>query len=361
MAAAAKRKLVSIPDSSTSPKLEPVVDPPSEGDIASVVTAQKRTPKPASPPPREVLDMSQIEQLELTQPKEVIEELITTPGLWLVIGAQKAGKTILSVQAALDYHAGSAFLGHYRMLESRSAFVIEQDDPAGITSVQKILKAYRGLRHPKKFHAPKKPDFILGEGFIEWLENEIRHRDVGLVVLDSYTAMRARRQHGGDIVKEESDDFTLLNALAKRAGCLILVLHHPSKTSAALDWDQQSAGTFAIGAAVDGLLRISRFRDLAINAPERLLQVRGRHIAGEEMVLRFVKDTLSYELVMHGSASALYPEIQILERNFRGRMFAPKDVVNETGMSRSMVHRILDRLVFSNVLDRPFHGQYQFR
>jgi hypothetical protein len=173
------------------------------------------------------------------------------------------------------------------MLESRSALVIEQDDPAGIAAIQDILNVYPGVLHPKKFYAPEKPDFILGEGFIEWLENEIRQRDIGLVVLDSYTAMRTRRQQTSDIVKEESDDFTLLNALAKRAGCVILVLHHLSKSSVTLDWDQQGAGTFAIGAAVDGLLRISRFRDLPSNAPERLVQVRGRHISGEEIVLRF--------------------------------------------------------------------------
>jgi hypothetical protein len=48
------------------------------------------------------------------------------------------------VQVALDYHAGRAFLQHYRMLESRAALVIEQDDPAGMASLQDILRAYPG-------------------------------------------------------------------------------------------------------------------------------------------------------------------------------------------------------------------------
>lgn len=75
-------------------------------------------PAPKAPPRAEILDMSQIERLKLVQPKEVIDGLLATPGLWLTIGAQKTGKTILAVQLALDYHAGNTFLQHYRMLES---------------------------------------------------------------------------------------------------------------------------------------------------------------------------------------------------------------------------------------------------
>jgi hypothetical protein len=215
------------------------------------------------------------------------------------------------------------------------------------------------VRHPGSFFAVKKPDFVLGEGFIEWLEKEIRARDIGLVVLDSYTKMRAHRQRGGDIVKEESDDFTMLNELGKRTRCLIFVLHHPSKGSAALDWDQQGAGTYGIGAAVDGAFSISRFRELAINAPERLLRVRGRHLGGEEMVLRFVEEKLSYDLVMSGSASSHYPDVLALERHFAGRVFSPNDVTKETGMGRATVHRLIERLLYGNVLSRSRYGEYR--
>jgi hypothetical protein len=315
-------------------------------------------PQPEQRPEPEILNLTQIEEMKLVQPKHAIQGLVTTPGAWLVLGAMKAGKTILSMQMALDYHAGNDFLGHYKMLESRAALVIEQDDPAGLASIQAILRVYPGLRRPADFNAVAKPDFVLGEGFTEWLEKQIRQREVGLVVLDSYTKMRARRQPGGDIVKQESDDFTLLNTLAQRTGCLILILHHPSKGSVSLDWDQQGAGTFAIGAAVDGLMKITRFRDLPVKAPERLVQVRGRHIQGAEMLVRFKEETLSYDLLLEGSAAQFYPEIQSLKRHFTSRTFAPKDVVNETGMGRSTVHRVIDRLLYGNVLTRRGYGEY---
>jgi hypothetical protein len=319
-------------------------------------------PPPGEAPTRvEILDMSQVMSEKLIRPREAVEGLITAPGNWLLVGAMKAGKTILAIQMALDYHVRHSFLGNFRMLESRAVLIIEQDDPAGLASVQDILLVYPGVRDPPKFRVVKNPAFTLGEAFFAWLEEEIHTHDIGLVVIDSYTKLRARRPHGTDIVKVESEDFTMCNEVAKRTNCLCLVLHHPSKTSASLDWDQQAAGTYGIGAAVDGMFRISRFRDLPINAGERLLQVRGRHTDGAEMVLKFVKETLSYKLLLTGAASSHYPDARMLERFFSARTFSPKDVMTETGMSRATITRIIDRLVFGNVLDREGYGSYRFR
>ena len=138
-----------------------------EQEEAKLRAQYAKPPEPAPEPRAEILDMSGIEQEKVVQPKYVIEGLVTTPGAWLIVGAMKAGKTVLAVQMALDYHAGNTFLQSYRMLESRAALVIEQDDPAGLASIQDIIRVYPGIRHPESFFAVKKPDFVLGEGFIE--------------------------------------------------------------------------------------------------------------------------------------------------------------------------------------------------
>jgi RecA-family ATPase len=308
----------------------------------------------------QILTMSNLAERRLTPPSYVVDGLITTPGAWLLVGAQKTGKTILALRLALDYHAGNSFLGEYKMLDSRSALVVEQDDPSGLASIQRIVQSYPGVTHPDSFLVVANPSFVLGDGFRQWLHKEIQAREIGLVILDSYTALRGARQSGGDVVKVESVDFGSLDALAKRTDCLFVIIHHPSKTSAALDWDQQAAGSFAIGAAVEGMIRISRYRDLAPNATERLVQIRARHTDGHDMVLKFCKETLSYEFVMDGSAAAIYPEIQMLKRHFSGRTFTPSEVTKETGMSRSAVFRLIERLVHADVLSRRGYGQYEF-
>jgi hypothetical protein len=277
----------------------------------------------------DILDLTQLQEKKLAPPKYIVEGLLTGPGTWQVMGPQKSGKTILAVQLALDYHAGRPFLDEYKMRESRAALIIEQDDPGGLASIQSIVRAYPGITYPDQFLTVNGPNYILGEGSNELLERQIRDRDIGLVVLDSYTAMRGHRQRGGDVVKEEMNEFGMLNVLAKRANCLILIVHHPSNAGRQRDWDAQGAGTYAIGAAVDGTIRIGRFgEDLPGNAPERLLQVRPRHGETVEMVLRFCKETLSYKLVLASSAAANYPDILALQRHFRDRSFSPAE--NET-------------------------------
>src|SRR5438034_342199 len=77
--------------------------------------------------------------------------------------------------------------------------------------------------------------------------------------------------------KAEQQELTEHDALAKRTGCAILLIHHTSKGSAGLDWSEKAAGTFAMSAATESQINISRFAEMDIAAPERLVRIRGRH------------------------------------------------------------------------------------
>jgi RecA-family ATPase len=155
--------------------------------------------------------------------------------------------------------------------------------------------------------------FLLGPDFLDWLKAEILKLKLKLVVVDSYTALREARR-GQDIVKIEQTDMLLLDQLGKETNCLIVIIHHGSKGSIPLDWTEQFAGTFAMSAAVESIIHISRFADLDSHAPERLVRVRGRHLRGTEFVLRFREALLDYEYVLESSAAALYPLITQLQR-----------------------------------------------
>src|ERR1035438_738372 len=112
--------------------------------------------------------------------------------------------------------------------------------------------------------------------FIGWLRAEIASKKLRLVVLDSYTAMRAVRT-GTDIVKAEQIDMRLLDSLAKETGCAVLIVHHDSKTSEGQQWALKGAGTFAMTGATEALIHVTRFTDeLADNALARRLCGGGR-------------------------------------------------------------------------------------
>lgn len=256
-----------------------------------------------------VVTLDELAKMKLPQATFLIENILTGPGAWSLIGSHKTGKTLFAAQLALSYHAPVPFLDYYRTLESRAVLFIEQDDPAGLATVRDILNHSPIPKNPLKFFTVEHADFVIGDKLIAFLEREIRDRDLGLIVLDSYTRMRPTHGAGVDIVKAEASHFGILDALGKRAGCVILILHHRSRGNAALDWSEQSAGTYAIGASTEGEIHISRFRELSATAPERLIQIRGRRSEGLEAVLRFRPATLDYEFVLEGAAATLYPSL----------------------------------------------------
>jgi hypothetical protein len=71
-----------------------------------------------------------------------------------------------------------------------------------------------------------------------------------------------------------------------RSNTLILpaCLSDAPDLTAAKHWSQQAAETFAMGAATEAQIFISRFSELESAAPERLVHVRGRHGKGAIVV-----------------------------------------------------------------------------
>lgn len=138
-----------------------------------------------------------------------------------------------------------------------------------------------------------------------------------------------------------------------------MILHHVSHGRAGQDWCDKAAGTYAIGQSTEGQIVIERFRDLEVDAPERLVRARGRR-TDKEMLIRFDKATLSYDFLLDGSAASLWPDIRLLQRQFGVRTFTPKDLTMELGIPRPSGHRLLNRLLAAGILRRRGYGDYNF-
>ena len=235
--------------------------------------------------------------------------------------------------------------------------MVEQDDPAGVSSVKAILERSEVPTTGIPFHlVTEAPQF--GSAVISWLEGHIAALSLLLVVLDSYTALRGPRPKGVDIVKAEQLDLRQLDALAKRTRCVIRVITHSSKGSAGLDWSEKAAGTFAMSAATESQIHVSRFPELESAAAERLVRIRGRHSEDLEIVLRFRKETLDYAIVLEGGASTLYPTLLQLQTTFGRESFGPKELSQATGSSRATAHRIIERLSRAAAFQKRSHGDY---
>jgi putative DNA primase/helicase len=285
---------------------EPKPDSPEEhtqvkAEEKRKVTGIHANGKQAKPVPT-VLGIEDLLKLDVPVPEMAIESMLPKSGASLLVGAAKSGKTILAVQRALAIATGKPLFGYYKVLSQGAALIIEQDDPSGAATIKTILQS-AGVKGGIPLYVVPRVPFTFGDTFLEWLEQQISDLFLRYAVLDSYTSLRGPRGAGVDIVKAEQTDLTKLDALGKRTGCAIDVIHHSSKGSAALDWSEKAAGTFAMSAATEAQTHVSRFADLEGAAPERLVRVRGRHSTDVELVLRFRAETLDFEHVLEGGAA----------------------------------------------------------
>jgi hypothetical protein len=307
-----------------------------------------------------IFNFKEIMHLNVTEAQPLIEGIGLYPGANLIVAAPKCGKTLTVAQFSISLATGEALYGQFRVLRPGPVLIVAQDDPAGAASTKQILQRSRVPLDDNTplYVAPKAP-FEFGGDFINWLGETISRLSLRAAFLDSYTALRPSRSKGGDIVKEEQKDLTMLDGLGKQTDCALGIVHHVSKGSSGLDWTQGAAGTFAMSAATESQLHISRFMDLDNAAPERLVRIRGRHSEDLEIVIRFRKESLDFDYVMEGGAAALYPVLLQLETAFGTQSFTPKELAASTGWSRATAHRNIDRLTRAGSLQKRSYGSYE--
>jgi hypothetical protein len=333
----------------------------------AVPNPPRREPAPALTPTKVKrpigLSVDEILKLKAPERKMLVESLVSTPGALMLYGAQKAGKTILATQIAIAIASGQPLMGNYRVCQKGPVIFVEKDDPAGALSIRDYLKASPIPVTNIPLHVFADIPFSFGPQFCSWLESEIIAKQARCVVLDSYTALRPHRKPGCDIVKIESEEIGLLDALAKKCNCTIIILNHVSRGSIGMDWSDQGVGTFSQSAAVEGQIHLSRFKELPGNARERLLQGRPRHADDFAAVIRFRVQYLDYEVVIEGPAAPHFPEILAIrtafQQNGKPTEFAPKQLYHDLGMSRSTAMRIIATLHSANALIRVDYGQYR--
>jgi hypothetical protein len=295
--------------------------------------------------------------LPISEP--IVDGILLSPGLTLVSAAPKAGKTIFSVQLAFSVASRRPLFDYFSTTKQLGVLILEWDDPQGDAALKAFVERYPGRDNqpavdegPLYFCSRPKPMLTLSDPlFLPWLKAQIEQYSIGVVVLDSYTALRGLRS-GQDVVKLEAHEMTLLADLASELRIAIVLIHHDSKSSAHLDWSSRTAGSFAVGAAVDTLIRLSRFDDLDEGDGARLVQIRGRHLAGKTMVLRFREASLDFDLIYEGPVASLYPELKLLHDQFRGVAFTIKDVTSKTGWATSTGYNYLRKLTRAGILKK---------
>lgn len=312
--------------------------------------------------PRVLPEDEPIEDLRERQiivPEWQFEGILKTPSVLLLVSPPKTGKTVLAVEIVMSVVNGLHLFNYYKNYSKpgeAAGLIIEWDDQQAEASLKDFLLKCRASRRDQKITfvtRPKESFTIADPEFRPWLTSLIKKRGATICVLDSLTALRgfAADDKTRNVVKLDAAEITMLGEVAIETRCTIIVIHHDSKTAAALDIFSRAAGTFALQACSEAQIVLSRFPDLPLDDPSRLLSVRGRHLRGTQAVLKFCEETLDFDFLIDGEAARHYVDLRHLLHFFRGKTnFDAKKVTDETGWQKSKAYAVLSQLTSAGLL-----------
>ena len=212
------------------------------------------------------------------------------PGLCMLAGAPKTGKSTLASHIAINLAAGRPVLEQFPA-EPKHVLYIPMDEPCDY-----LIARYRasGLSLENRLTVPtelteNRQLARMDTGFVSWLTRYVASRGPDLIVIDSYKNIHPSRTSMRDAYYAESEVMEPLTILARRAACTILLLHHTRKRnvmdaeSSAMD---RILGTTALAAAMDATFVLSRESETAEGKRRLILQADYRRKAAATYRLR---------------------------------------------------------------------------
>lgn len=188
------------------------------------------------------------------QPLEPVEYLVDgllAPGLYILGGSPKVGKSWMALQLCLAVCSGKAFLGRATR-KSEVLYLALEDGPQRLHS--------RALRladnAPEGLHLCHRAAPI-GQGLEQQIEAQLAgHPHIRLVVLDTLQKVRCVNGSGMSYISDY-EDAGALKAMADRNGICLLVIHHLRKMAGEDPFNRLS-GTNGLAGAADGTLILMR-------------------------------------------------------------------------------------------------------
>ena len=248
----------------------------------------------------EVCTLEQIERLE--PPRFVIDSLLPRPGVAVIGGAPKIGKSVLAFGAIVDAVGGRPVFGEYPAIVNR-AFYFNAEGGTGImrsrtaswdllsrTQRQQVLVSGRILKMTDSSGK-------LDESTVDAIAHYVRrHVDpVDLVCFDPLVYYHSGDENKNDHMQHAMEGFS---RVAKRLDCGVLIVHHANKRSGDAMRETRPGGrdlrgADAVFAAADGVILVTGNMDTA----ERHLNMDLRHGDSKTIDMRFDKCKMRMERV----------------------------------------------------------------
>lgn len=244
-------------------------------------------PPVEAPPTLPTFSAADLQQRDIPPIRWIVQDILPA-GLTILASPPKFGKSWMSLCLCLSVAMGGSFLG-YRCTKCGVLYLALEDSVRRLKSrMQKILST---LKAPPGFDfsidAP-----TIGNGLIDVLEGYIRqHPETGLIIVD--TLQKVRDAGGGkNIYGQDYADIAVLKRFADVHNIAVVMIHHLRKMRDDGDPFNMISGTTGISGAADSmwvLVKEKRGDDTA------MLNITGRDVEMQELVLKFNKSTCLWE------------------------------------------------------------------
>lgn len=227
-------------------------------------------------------------QKELIPPIRFVVNGLLAPGLSLLCGSPKVGKSWFSLSLCLSVANGDRFLG-FTVNKSECLYLALEDSKRRLKS--RLDKLLNGREAPENFHLAIKAA-TLEDGLLDMLKEFLdRYPNTKLIVIDTLQKIRGITT-GSNVYGSDYRDVGKLKEFADRYGVAILVIHHLRKMADDSDPFNRISGSNGVLGAADAAFVIEKQKR---GEDKAIMAVTGRDIDGDELVLYFDRETCQWK------------------------------------------------------------------
>ena len=234
----------------------------------------------------ETITASSLLDKQFAPQHELIEGMLA-PGLYILAGASKIGKSWLVLQIAHCVSMGLPLWGR-KVQKSEVLYLALEDTERRIQS--RLMRICGGETGEIAFATEAE---VLGRGFEEQVTNYLhKHPQAKLVIVDTLIKVREMNSRGSAY----ADDYATMTAfkrIAERYGITMLIVHHTRKQEAGDIMDMISGTTGIIGCA-DGAMVLER---PLRRVPKGSISMTGRDFQDAKISLTQDPETMCWEFV----------------------------------------------------------------
>ncbi|MGA7234736.1 MAG: AAA family ATPase [Bryobacteraceae bacterium] len=312
---------------------------------------RSREPEPKRPQFQLVVrDADEIYHADYPEPVAIVPPILY-PGLTLLAGRPKIGKSWFALDLAVSLVQGSTFAGHLQIPEATRVLYVSLEERPRQTKAR-----LRKLSPPGDHLAALRfihdlPALMTGGAAV--LDGELAQNPVGVVVVDSLLGITKQAgRKGVDAMQTDYNIISTLREVAEKRRVAMILIAHTRKAGGEyfVDLVQNTTGTTAATDAIWGLLRKSDGTGT--------LEVTGREV--EERIYGLTRDGPLWKIAGEGEEFTQTEErkeiLQLLREN---EAMKPGAIASALGKKAASIQKLLRKLVDDGLAVRRKYGEYQ--